>query len=1119
VLHSNFRLPCANLKAEELEEKSVDQVHCAAPDMKRAIDFRSCVRVCLCLAGSFLTLVGCGGGGSSSQPPPPPPSPPPQVTSVVVTPENSTGTAIEVGTSQTFTAQVKGTGSFNPAVTWSVNGVNGGNSSLGTIVGGQYTAPAVLPNPSALDITATSVQDTSVFGTVAVTVWAPSVVTSVAPSAASAGEQVTITVQNLQGPTEVTFSGANGTSVSMPVQQVSNNQVTATVPFGTASGPISMTFMPFVGVSETTNTIAFTRLPNLRAHASNKDLSSGETLQLDWRLLGASTTNTVQWTADSGSISAQGLFQAPIVTSESYSRITGCLQNTNSCDTVLLRILPFRIEPPSPLVNVGGTIQLNGLQGGSLLAPAWSVLAGGGTVTPGGLFTAPTIAAQSGGVPIAATENSTTEQTSVAVSGAFAGEVNRVFDYADFTTFTPKEATYAQSVAVSGNTAYALTIGTPFQLIPAYEALDVYDISNPDQPVWIDSVESATNYPANLFVSGNTLFSIDSNYLVVYSLTTQVPTVTEIVPIAEPSRWAQSNGVLYVLPYLIPGEIYPTNPIDLYDVSTGTLVHNHYELPNPANGNLGQLWGISGNGNIVYVSGFENINNTLTFTIATYDISQSPPSLLSTVVSTSSTEYDLRVVGNLLFADSQVYDISNVTPVYITTLPVPLEAVWGVQGNNVLITGGSVLDGPGGYAVVDISSPSSPVVHANVADLQSRDIFNPGTATWATNGRFYVADGTGGFAVYNALPTGGPTTVIMNPAFSYVYDQVIGQQILYQAAIQGQGGGLGCFDLSGGTANLVGTLMYPNATSFAVRVSGTNVFLGLADALKVIDAANPQSPAEIGTVAIPVNALEISGSTLFVGTSDGRLVVFDISTPASPKQIASLPMPAPSTIRLSGTLLLVAAGQSGLLIFDVSHPNTPAMLSQFSPTVSAPVWDVGSISTSAVLLAADNSGIVTVDISNPSNPRQLYQQPLPYTTPFPNHSSITGIEPAVSVASFNGLTYVGTADSLMFSFDTSVPAFPRLVALNILGAAQETVAAITPSTSTLYVAVQGVTVQLDNSVPENLIELYYPPAALSLASPITDGVERPTVNLKLQRRSHRLPLNASSPDRSGNVAR
>jgi len=57
---------------------------------------------------------------------------------------------------QQFTATV--TGSSNTTVTWSVNGIAGGNSTVGTItVGGLYTAPAVVPNPSTVNVTATSV--------------------------------------------------------------------------------------------------------------------------------------------------------------------------------------------------------------------------------------------------------------------------------------------------------------------------------------------------------------------------------------------------------------------------------------------------------------------------------------------------------------------------------------------------------------------------------------------------------------------------------------------------------------------------------------------------------------------------------------------------------------------------------------------------------------------------------------------------------------------------------------------------------------------------------------------------------------------------------------------------
>jgi hypothetical protein len=1072
----------------------------------------------LCVVASFLALVGCGGGGSQSPPPPPP-----QITSVSVSPPS---VQLFTAKSQLFTAQVKGTGAFSPSVNWSVNGINGGNATVGTIVGGLYTAPTTPPNPTpgAFLIKATSAEDSTEFGDVGVTVYPPAALTSISPASASAGEQVTINGQFLYSPTAVVFSGANGTSISMPVlQQASYNQITAMVPFGADTGPISVSLTPFQGGNETTNTVTLTRLPNLRVHASNKDLSSGETLQLDWRLLGASTPNVVTWKADSGSISAQGVFQAPVVSSESYSRVTGCVKNTNSCGVVLLRILPFRIGPSNSVVNVGNTVQFDAMQGGSSLAPQWSVLAGGGSVTSGGLFTAPATAAQAGPVPIAATAGATTEQTSVAVSGAFPGMVNRVYDYADFTTYTPQEATFVKGVAVSGNRAYALTIGAPFQLIPPYEALDVYDISNPDQPVWIDSGESATNYPATLFAYGNTLFSIDARYLVVYSLASQVPALTQVLPIpAAPFQWTMNNGVLYVLPYLDPDIELTAMPIDLYDVSTGTAVHNRYELPYPPN-NMGELWGISGNGNIVYVVGEVNDNNTPTFTIATYDISQSPPLLLSTVVSASSTEYQLSVVGTLLFADSQVYDISNVTPVLVTTLPLPIESVWGVQGNDVLVTVGSVLNGTPGYAVVDISSPTNPVVHANVADLLSWDIFSPDTATWATSGRFYVADGTGGFGIYNASPSGGPATMTTGASnFVYIYDQVIEQQTLYAAAVYGSGaGGVACFDLSSGTPNLLGTLMYTNDSSFAVQVSGTTVFLGLADSLKVVNASNPQSPVEIGSVTIPVNALALSGNTLFVGTGDGRLVVFDVSTPASPKQIASVTMPLPSTMRLSGTLLLVAAAQSGLLVFDVSNPSAPAMLSQFSPGVSAPVWDVVSLGGSAVMLAADNAGIVTVDISNPSNPKQLYQQPLPYLTAFPpSDAAVAGLLPAFSLATQNGLTFVGTEAAVTLAYDATVPAVPRLMALNVVGNIDDTVTTINPNGSSLFLAVQGAVVRVDNSVPQNSIELYYPPAALSLPYPINGGNKsnRITGNPKLEWMSRRSATSEQTRSRFG-VAR
>ena len=69
---------------------------------------------------------------------------------------------LQIGTSITLTATV--TGVSNTAVTWLVNNVVEGNTTVGRIVPGEnntavYTAPAVVPNPATVEITAISNED------------------------------------------------------------------------------------------------------------------------------------------------------------------------------------------------------------------------------------------------------------------------------------------------------------------------------------------------------------------------------------------------------------------------------------------------------------------------------------------------------------------------------------------------------------------------------------------------------------------------------------------------------------------------------------------------------------------------------------------------------------------------------------------------------------------------------------------------------------------------------------------------------------------------------------------------------------------------------------------------
>jgi hypothetical protein len=74
---------------------------------------------------------------------------------------------------QSFTAAVSG--NANTAVTWQVNGVTGGNVSVGTIdAAGLYTAPAVVPSPNnPVMVTAVSQADVTRSGSATVTLKAP----------------------------------------------------------------------------------------------------------------------------------------------------------------------------------------------------------------------------------------------------------------------------------------------------------------------------------------------------------------------------------------------------------------------------------------------------------------------------------------------------------------------------------------------------------------------------------------------------------------------------------------------------------------------------------------------------------------------------------------------------------------------------------------------------------------------------------------------------------------------------------------------------------------------------------------------------------------------------------
>ncbi len=137
---------------------------------------------------------------------------------VSIAPLNQT---VSTSATRQFAATVMNTS--NTSVTWSVNGVNGGSATAGTIsVAGLYMAPAAVTNPATVTVRATSVADPTVSASTSVTVQVPpppAVTVSVAPSSLTLAPSVA-------QPFIATVANAANTAVTWSVNGITGGSAT-----------------------------------------------------------------------------------------------------------------------------------------------------------------------------------------------------------------------------------------------------------------------------------------------------------------------------------------------------------------------------------------------------------------------------------------------------------------------------------------------------------------------------------------------------------------------------------------------------------------------------------------------------------------------------------------------------------------------------------------------------------------------------------------------------------------------------------------------------------------------------------------------------------------------------
>ena len=164
-------------------------------------------------------------------------SPQPVSLSVVVVSVaiQAASTTVGVNATDQITATVSNAGT-NTAVTWQVNGIAGGNSTVGTISSsGLYTAPATVPGAGTVTVTAISVADPTKSASVTITFGPPLSVQAASTVVNVTGTGVTDTVQITANVSAVTWqvnSITGGNSTIGTISSTGLYTAPATVPTG-----------------------------------------------------------------------------------------------------------------------------------------------------------------------------------------------------------------------------------------------------------------------------------------------------------------------------------------------------------------------------------------------------------------------------------------------------------------------------------------------------------------------------------------------------------------------------------------------------------------------------------------------------------------------------------------------------------------------------------------------------------------------------------------------------------------------------------------------------------------------------------------------------------------------
>ena len=150
--------------------------------------------------------------------------------------------------------------------------------------------------------------------------------------------------------------------------------------------------------------------------------------------------------------------------------------------------------------------------------------------------------------------------------------------------------------------------------------------------------------------------------------------------------------------------------------------------------------------------------------------------------------------------------------------------------------------------------------------------------------------------------------------------------------------------------------------------------------IRILDAPNAGADATlVRTVALPggqaASDVALGGDLLYVGTTTGNIIVFNINDPENPLPVGSAALGATvvNDIVVNGFMLYVAAAD-GLAILSLDDPANPARPFGAVGPIFVPQTNPASgvaVSEGHAFVAAGNRGILEIDVRTPALPVNL----------------------------------------------------------------------------------------------------------------------------------------------------